>query len=199
MNESTKTNYYFKIKFEGTLSDYKREIVAKFFFYLHNFVVPCDSFIKEWQSFSLPIPYNCNLNEAYQEMSNCSEFCIQDDRCKYRMNLEDGRNTAVSIMTNLALKALDNGQGLFHKLVEPTCEEMSEYLRKRSDGLIMLNSWLFSFQFLSTDNNNLTLDKTVKFYPNDSYWGLSRSISNIVDTYYNLYSGGYVQYDESVK
>lgn len=197
MNEAMKTSSYFKIKFEGVLSDYKREIVSKLFFYLHSYKVSCDSFIKEWQSFSLPIPSNCNLNEAYQEMSNCFELCIQDDRCKYRMNVEDGRNTAVSIMMNLALKSLDNGQGVFHKLVEPTCEEMSVYLRKQSEGLIMLNSWLFSFQLLSTDNNNLTLDKTEKFYPNDSYWGLSRSIRNIVDTCYNLYQEGYEQYDRT--
>lgn len=147
--------------------------------------------------FSLPIPYNCNLNEAYRYMLNCSEFCIQDNRCKYRMNVEDGRNTAVSIMTNFALKALDKDKRVFHNLVEPTCEEMSVYLRKQSEGHIMLNSWLFSFQLLSTDDKNLTMDKTEKFYPNDSYWGLSRCIRNIVDTYYNLYSEGYEQYNRT--
>ena len=192
-----KTGFYFKLKFEGVLSDYKREIVAKLFFYLHGFEVSCDSFVKEWLSFSLPIPSNCNLNEAYRDMSNCSEFCIQDDRCKYRMNVEDGRNTTVSIMSNFALKALDKDQKEFHVLVEPTCEEMSVYLRKQSEGHIMLNSWLFSFQLLSTDDKNLTMDKTEKFYPNDSYWGLSRSIRNIVDTYYNLYSEGYEQYNRT--
>lgn len=51
MNEDMQTGSYFKLKFEGVLSDYKREIVVKLFFYLHSFKVSCDSFIKEWQSF----------------------------------------------------------------------------------------------------------------------------------------------------
>ena len=121
----------FKIIFNGVLSDYKREIVAKFFSYLHSFVVSYDSFTKEWKGFAMPYPSNCDLKEVYQHMSDSFELCVQDEGCERWVNIEDRRNSAVSIMMNFALKALDKGQGVFRELEEPTCKEMSEYIRQR--------------------------------------------------------------------
>lgn len=184
----------FKIIFNGVLSDYKREIVAKFFSYLHSFVVSYDSFTKEWKSFAMPYPSNCDLKEVYQHMSDSFELCVQDERCERWVNIEDRRNSAVSIMMNFALKALDKGQGVFRELEEPTCKEMSEYIRQQFDMQIPLNNWMFSFQINSTDDEDLTLDRTKMFYPNDGYWGLSKRIKDFVDTYYVLYAEGYEPY-----
>ena len=92
------------------------------------------------------------------------------------VNIEDRRNSAVSIMMNFALKALDKGQGVFREFEEPTCKEMSEYIRQQFDMQIPLNTWMFSFQMYSTDDEDLTLDRTKMFYPNemcirDRYYG----------------------------
>lgn len=53
---------------------------------------------------------------------------------------------------------------------------MSEYIRQQFDMQIPLNTWMFSFQMYSTDDEDLTLDRTKMFYPNDGYWGLSQRI-----------------------
>lgn len=44
---------YFKIKFNSPLSDYKREMVTKFYFYVRGFVVSFDVFFKDWNRFKL--------------------------------------------------------------------------------------------------------------------------------------------------
>lgn len=78
----------------------------------------------------MPYPSNCDLKEVYQHMSDSFELCVQDEGCERWVNIEDRRNSAVSIMMNFALKALDKGQGAFRELEEPTCKEMSEYIRQ---------------------------------------------------------------------
>lgn len=196
-NDSRGISSYFKIKFKGALSDYKKEMVAKFFSYLHSFKVTYDQFNKEWEDFVMPLPCNCDLKEAYRNMSDCFDLCIQDDKRKLLVNVDDRRYSAVSIAMNIALKALDKEQSVFHELEEPSCKEMSEYLGRQSGMQISLNTWLFLHQIYSTDDENLTLERTKKFYPNDSYWGMSQRIKNIVDTYYFLYTKGYKPYNRA--
>lgn len=185
---------YFKIKFNSPLSDYKREMVTKFYFYVRGFVVSFDIFFKDWNRFKLPTPCNCTLQQAYQGLSSSFKLCIQDDRKKIEINLIDEKNTYVSIVMNFALKALDDGQTVFFKLQDPSCGEMAEFIQKQSEGLIALNTWLFSFQLHFRDED-LTMDEVKYFYPHHDYWGYSRSIKNIIDTHHVLYSEGFAKFD----
>lgn len=170
-------------------------MVSKLFFYVHDFDVSYDSFVEEWKSFALPVPCNCSLEEAYRGMSESCKFCIQDEKCKYIMDTNIGKFSSVSIMMNFALRSLDKEIGVFRKLSEPTCRNMSDFLQKQSDVLIMLNAWMFSFQLYSTDDEELTSARTKMFYPNENYWNFSRDIKNIINTYCILYEEGYEKYD----
>lgn len=71
---------YNKIIFVETLSDFKREQIAKMFLFTHSFCVKEDGFKERWLRYGLPLPIGFNNTESLLSLfQDTSELCIQYD------------------------------------------------------------------------------------------------------------------------
>lgn len=172
---------YNKIKFDGGLSDFKREQVAKLFLFTHSFCVEEKSFKERWDRYSLPLPIGYDDTDAILSVFHeTDELCIQDDIGKLSVDVVRSRDASICVYANDAMTVLDRQIGDFRKLPEPTPEEMCTLLHQMYEAVVMVNSWMFTFQ-MRTSKDDISLDDVKMFYPHVGFMSQFQDSLSIVE------------------
>lgn len=172
---------YNKIKFVETLSDFKREQIAKMFLFTHSFCVKEDGFKERWLRYGLPLPIGFNNTESLLSLfQDTSELCIQDDFKKLYVDALESLNSSVCVYANDAMMMLDRQMGDYRNLSSPNPKDMSKLLHQMYDAVVMINSWIFTFQ-MHASKDDLSFEKAKVFYPHVGFMSDFQNSESLVE------------------
>ena len=148
---------YFKLKFEGVLSDYHSMLLIKFHVYVNEFKVSAEQLEEYWKQFALPIPVNKDcFGQILQEMQELEWIKLQDDTGKYLYGPKSqGKQFMPSLMVNRFQLSLNETVGRlsdYFKKGELT-SEINDIAEALYQELVALNIWV------STPLMNMFMDK----------------------------------------
>ena len=177
---------YIKYKFNGVVSDYKKNMIVKLIEYARDFSMTSVCLEELWKKYNLPFPIDFEGFEAMlHSFDMCLEFCLQDEEGKLAIDYNEGvRHYTSSLMVNEQIIALDS---IIHNFFQnPNCthEERKDFVRNIQEGLIPINTWMFSCML--ERNNQVSLEEARWYYPNSDYQKIGRSIRSVTDVVMNV-------------
>lgn len=179
---------YFKLKFEGVLSDYHAMLMVKLHVYVHQFEVDAQTIEKHWAEFSLPKPVNKeSFQQIYDDMVCHQWIKLQDDTGKYLYGpVNQGREYMPSLLVNR-----------FQIGLNTTIGRLTEYFRKGSltgeineiaealyEEMVALNVWVSTplmNGFMA--QGDLTLEQAQACRPYSNFFKAGVSFKDFIATY----------------
>ncbi len=187
---------YFKLKFDGILSDYHFMIIVKLSIYIKEFHTNADNLEKYWKDFNIPLPANkISFPDMYTKMVSCEYLKLQDSTGKYLYGPSAELKLYVSsLMVNLYQQALS--KTLWDLSLYLRRGELNEDIRQIAECLYQnvcgLTTWialpLFNYY---ADYDNLTIDDAYICRPNSHFYSYGRSFVNLINTYLTMYVNDY--------
>ena len=173
---------YHKIKFEHPISDYQRNIIVKLVEHIHAFSVTAEQLEKYWSSYNLPLPYNYTDSKTLlQNIEDCSELCIQDaEGGKIYYDIRHNKHYTSSIHLNEWIRHLDKSYAEFANNANPTNQQIEYMAGVMRDSLMLMNSSMFQFHFMQSDNDDMTLEEAKMLYPDSYFYGDAVEFHRIV-------------------
>ena len=187
VNDHDEISNYFKLKFEGTLSDYQSMVIVKLYVFVNEFGTDADVLERYWNDFGLPYPIgNLSFSDIFDKMTTRQWIKLQDSTDKYLY----GPCTLLkmylpSFMVNLFQRAMNSTLGelaAYFKKGE-LGGDINHIAKSLSQQMSSLNVWIsMPLRNMLIDNDNLIAKNAQICNPYSDFYQTGKSFVDLIQT-----------------